>query len=551
MCSVLYRILQTTGWRVSALIDIRSWKTGEQGIDSIFFIEEFFTGIMMNESGLYTIKDLLFDRNQDPNQNAIECPGMLPMTYHELRMQVLSVVKTLNTRGFHRNDRIAVIMPAGPETAVTIISVMAGFTCIALNPQETKQEYQRYFTQLKIKAIIVQTSHETAATMAATSRDIPVIELIPVCGRAGKFEMEPPFVQDAKEAEFASPTDISHIFLTSGTTSRSKIVPVSQKQSFFSRQIQIKPFKITNTDRCLHIVPYYHGLGIGLPLLGILLAGGTVICTKDFIPSDFYSLLKKFRPTYYIAVPALHQGILRELNKFAPDELEDSSLRLILSSSASMPDRVRHGLEKLLHVPVIEILASSESGTISINFPPKHGSVGIPVIEHLTIRSETNKILRPYEEGEIVVKGEAVFSGYEDAPDENDAAFIDGWFRTGDMGYLDDEGYLFLTGRKKEIINKGGRKIAPEEIDTVLREHPQVKDAMTFGIADPVLGEDVAAIVVPADETITEADLRMYLLDRLIQFKVPRKIWFVDRIPRTPTGKPQRQEGTRRFSPGL
>jgi acyl-CoA synthetase (AMP-forming)/AMP-acid ligase II len=200
---------------------------------------------------------------------------------------------------------------------------------------------------------------------------------------------------------------------------------------------------------------------------------------------------------------------------------------------------------------VIEILASSESGTISINFPPKHGSVGIPVIEHLTIRSETNKILRPYEEGEIVVKGEAVFSGYEDAPDENDAAFIDGWFRTGDMGYLDDEGYLFLTGRKKEIINKGGRKIAPEEIDTVLREHPQVKDAMTFGIADPVLGEDVAAIVVPADETITEADLRMYLLDRLIQFKVPRKIWFVDRIPRTPTGKPQRQEGTRRFSPGL
>jgi acyl-CoA synthetase (AMP-forming)/AMP-acid ligase II len=282
-----------------------------------------------------------------------------------------------------------------------------------------------------------------------------------------------------------------------------------------------------------------------------LLAGGTVICTKDFIPSDFYSLLKKFRPTYYIAVPALHQGILRELNKFAPDELEDSSLRLILSSSASMPDRVRHGLEKLLHVPVIEILASSESGTISINFPPKHGSVGIPVIEHLTIRSETNKILRPYEEGEIVVKGEAVFSGYEDAPDENDAAFIDGWFRTGDMGYLDDEGYLFLTGRKKEIINKGGRKIAPEEIDTVLREHPQVKDAMTFGIADPVLGEDVAAIVVPADETITEADLRMYLLDRLIQFKVPRKIWFVDRIPRTPTGKPQRQEGTRRFSPGL
>ncbi len=183
--------------------------------------------MMMNESGLYTIKDLLFDRNQDPYQNAIECPGMLPMTYDELRWQVLSVVKTLNARGFHRNDRIAVIMPAGPETAVTIISVMAGFTCIALNPQETEQEYERYFHRLKIKAIIVQSGYETAAPPAATSQNIPVIELIPVGGKAGKFELGPPFVQDAPVAEFAAPTDISHIFFYLGNN-----VPAKNRARF-------------------------------------------------------------------------------------------------------------------------------------------------------------------------------------------------------------------------------------------------------------------------------------------------------------------------------
>ncbi len=247
-------------------------------------------------------------------------------------------------------------------------------------------------------------------------------------------------------------------------------------------------------------------------------------------------------------MPALHQGILRELKKVPPDELRESSLRLILSSSASMPDRVRHELEKLLHVPVIEILASSESGTISINFPPKHGSVGIPVIDHLTIRSETNTILRPYEQGEIVVKGETVFRGYEDDPDENAAVFTDGWFRTGDMGYLDDEGYLFLTGRKKELINKGGRKIAPEEIDTILRSHPDVREAMAFSVRDPVLGEDIEAMVVPAHDLLTERDLRSFLLDRLVHFKVPRRIYLVSAIPRNPAGKPLRHQAPPRDS---
>jgi acyl-CoA synthetase (AMP-forming)/AMP-acid ligase II len=502
----------------------------------------------MVESGSFTIEELIFNRNQDPDHNAIEFPGHHPLTYHDLRLQILYVVKTLNKKGYHRNDRIAVIMPASPETAVIIISVMAGFTCVPLNHQNTILEYETIFPQLKVQAIIVQHDCKTAAEKVAKARNIPVIELIPFPGKVGKFELKPAVVLDTKEAEFASSSDISHVFLTSGTTSQPKIVPISQKQSFLVRQRQIATLKISENDRCLQILPFYHGMGIGLPLLSILLAGGTIICTKDFIPSDFYPLLVTARPTYFIAGPAHHRAILRELKKVPPNILKNNSLRLILSSSASLSDDISKGLEMLLGVPVIEHYASTETGVISINFPPKRGSVGIPVIEHLHVLNENGNRVGPNKEGEIVVKGETVFSGYENAPDENTSLFIDGWFRTCDLGYLDDEGYLFLIGRKKELINKGGEKISPSEIDDVLKSHPQIRDAMTFAISEPLLGEDIAAMVVPADERITETDLRMFLLDHLIQFKVPRRIYFVDEIPKTPTGKPRRYVGTQRYS---
>jgi len=502
----------------------------------------------MNDPGYFTIKDMLFDHNQDPDHHAIESPGLNPLTYRDLRAQILYVVKTLNAMGFHRNDRIAILSPAGPETAVIIISVMAGFTSVPMDPQNKTREYETCFPQLKIKAIIVQKGYQTDATTAATSQNLPVIEFKPVPGMAGKFLLEPSIVLDKKKAEFATSSDISHVFLTSGTTSGPKIVPVSQKQSFVLRQRQIQTLHITSTDRCLHFLPYYHGMGIGLPLLGILLAGGTVICTKDFIPSDFLTLLKTYRPTYYIAGPAHHQGILREIKKVQPDELKNNSLRFILSSSALLPAKVCDELEALLGAAVIEHFATSETGVISINSPPKRGSVGIPVIEHLTILDENGNSAGPYEQGEIVVKGETVFSGYENAPGINNTVFFNGWFRTGDIGYIDDEGYLFLTGRKKELINKGGEKIAPAEIDAVLLTCPGVREVMTFAVNDPVLGEDIAAMVVRTEARVTEQELRTYLLDRIAPFKVPRRIHFVDAIPRNTAGKPLRFMGTERFS---
>jgi thioesterase domain-containing protein/acyl carrier protein len=202
-------------------------------------------------------------------------------------------------------------------------------------------------------------------------------------------------------------------------------------------------------------------------------------------------------------------------------------------------------------VPVIESYGMSEAGLLTVNLPPKRGSVGISVIDSLAVIDDNGNKQNPYEKGEIIIKGGLVFSGYENAPDENRNAFNNGWFKTGDIGYLDDEGYLYLTGRKTELINKGGEKISPAEIDNALMTHPSVRSAMAFRVSDPVLGEDIAAMVVAEDPDASEEDLRRYLLDRLISFKVPKRIYFVDELPKGSTGKLLRSVGTDRYRSGL
>jgi acyl-CoA synthetase (AMP-forming)/AMP-acid ligase II len=505
---------------------------------------------MLQQFRPLTIKDLIFNGNQNPDHPAIESPGQQPLTYQDLRKQVLLVIKALNSMGFGRNDRIAIIMPGGPETAVLGIAIMAGFTHTPLNPQYRDPEFKAILSRLKVKAVIVQKNHETAARNVAISQNIPIIEITPSPDQAGIFGIGMCEAGKGNNGSFAQPEDTAIVLQTSGTTSIPKIVPLTQKQVCKAVITFASQANHTDSDKSLHIVPHFHLLGILGTLLAPLLAGGTVICTRDFIASDFLSLLRYYRPTFYIAGPAHHRAILRDLKKVPQDQLRNNSLKYIRSVSAPLPIHVRKELETLLGVPLIESYAMTESANITLNMSRKEGSVGIPIIESLVIINENGTTLGTFENGEIAIKGEVVFSGYEDAPAENASAFINGWFRTGDIGYLDNEGYLYLTGRKKELINKGGEKISPAEIDTVLYSHPLVRDAMAFRVADPVLGEDIAVMVVPADENLTETDLRLFLLDHLIPFKVPRRIYFVEEIPKGPTGKLLRYVGTEHYNNG-
>jgi len=506
-----------------------------------------FTCIEMEEPGFLTIRDLLFSGNQNPDNPAIESPGYEPMTFQDLRKQVRSVVQTLNGLGYRRNDRIAVVMPDGPAAAVMIIAVMAGFTSIPLNPRSTGQESAALFSHLKITAVVVQEGSETPARQAAEQQKIRIIRVVPDQKKAGMFRLEPVPSRITVEAEFSGPGDIATLVITSGTTALPKIIPYSQRLMAENAYRNLRIFRYAPDDRSLHILPLFHLFGL-TAVLYPLFAGVTVICTRDFISRDFLPLLRTTRANCYGAVPALHQAIHAELKKAPPEALSEVPLRFMVTGSSYLSDVVRQELEAMLQSVMVEVYGMSEALYISVNRPYRNGSAGIPVIESLRIVDENGITLAQGKEGEIHIRGAGMFSGYENAPEETAAVFSGGWFRTGDVGYLDPDGYLFITGRVKEQINKGGEKISPKELDLVLCSHPGIRDAMAFPVRDPALGEDIAAMVVRDDDTLTEDAIRFFLLDHVAPSKVPRRIFFTDAIPKTPNGKSLRSAGTRQYS---
>jgi acyl-CoA synthetase (AMP-forming)/AMP-acid ligase II len=276
-------------------------------------------------------------------------------------------------------------------------------------------------------------------------------------------------------------------------------------------------------------------------LLAPLSAGASAVCTPGFDAFKFHRWLDELRPTYYTAVPTMHQMVLAR-----SPQPRRTSLRFVRSSSASLPRPVFHGLADLFGVPVIESYGMTEaSHQMTCNpLPPgvvKPGSVGFATGIELAILDPASNELPPGDRGEVAIRGATVVDGYENNDAANQAAFTAGWFRTGDEGMLDDEGYLFLTGRLKEQINRGGEKISPLEIDELLLRHPAIAEAVTFAIPHDTLGEEVGAAVVLADgQEVTDRELQTYLRARLAAFKVPKQIVFVAEIPKGATGKIQR-----------
>jgi acyl-CoA synthetase (AMP-forming)/AMP-acid ligase II/aryl carrier-like protein len=320
---------------------------------------------------------------------------------------------------------------------------------------------------------------------------------------------------------------------------------------------------LTPRDRCLNVMPLFHIHGIVGALLASLAAGGSVVCTPGLVAGQFLVWLAAFRPTWYTAVPTLHQAVLAELAA-APAGAARGILRLARSSSASLPPAVARDLESAIGAPVIEAYGMTEAAhQIASNpLPPrprKPGSVGLPAGPEIAIMDTDGRILPPGRPGEIVIRGSNVMSGYRANAEANRTAFANGWFRTGDEGVLDADGYLSITGRLKEMINRGGEKIAPREVDEALLEHPAVGQAVAFAVAHPTLGEDVAAaVVLKPGARATGSELREHLFGRLVEQKIPSRVVVVDAIPKGPTGKVQRiglaqrltdQLGTERVAP--
>jgi acyl-CoA synthetase (AMP-forming)/AMP-acid ligase II len=495
-----------------------------------------------------TLSEMIAIHAKDtPDAIAITAPSSKPLTYHALNIIVENTVSTLNKLGVGRGDRVGIVLPNCPEMATAFVAIASGCTAAPLNMAYRADEFEFYLGDLKAKALVVASGSDTPARAVAAKLGIAILELTPNPENgAGSFTLSGATVgKPTTNGGLAQTDDIALILHTSGTTSRPKIVPLTHKNVCASARNISTTLNLQQDDRELHVMPLFHIHGLIAGVLAPMAVGSQIFCTSGFNALKFFGWMKECKPTWYTAVPTMHQTILSRAAGNL-DVINSNPLRFLRSSSSSMPTQVIAELEKVFNAPLIESYGMTEAAhqMASNPLPPAKripGSVGIAAGPEIGIMDNDGKLLAPGVIGEVVIRGENVTLGYENNPKANAEAFTNGWFRTGDQGSLSSDGYLTLTGRLKEIINRGGEKISPLEVDEVLMHHPAVMQVVTFAMPHEKLGEDVAAAVVLREgQSLTERELRDFAATKLADFKVPRKILFMAEIPKGATGKLQR-----------
>jgi len=487
-----------------------------------------------------------FINHADQNAPAIGAPGRPWLSYGAFAALIASTGAAINAAGAGRGDAVAIVLPNGPEMAAAFCAVAAYATSAPLNPDYKADEFRFYLEDLGAKAIVLAAGSDTPASAVARDLGITILDLhSETDGPAGAFRLTGGGNGAAARPGLAEPSDVGLVLHTSGTTSRPKIVPLSHANLAASARNIGATLGLASTDLCLNIMPLFHIHGLIAAVSATLGAGACVSCTPGFNALKFFGWLDEVKPTWYTAVPTMHQAILARAPRNEAS-IKAARLRIIRSSSASLPPAVMLELEKVFGCPVIESYGMTEAAhqMASNPLPPrqrKPGSVGVAAGPEVGIMDDQGAFLPTGSIGEVVIRGENVTSGYLNNPGANATAFTNGWFRTGDQGMLDAEGYLTITGRLKEIINRGGEKVAPLEVDNVLNDHPAVRQVLTFAMPHAKLGEEVAAAVVLAEgASATENEIRAFASERLAGFKVPRRIVFVPEIPKGATGKLQR-----------
>jgi len=483
---------------------------------------------------------------------AISVPGQRSLNYSDFRELQIRTHRDLERCGVAATDRVAIVLPNGPAMASCFLSVASSTASAPLNPAYREAEFEFYLSDLDPKALIVRAEQKSVVRDIATRLGIRVLELVEESdGIAGQFTLNYSSSRNDTRIRAATSGDTALVLHTSGTTSRPKMVPLSHANLLASARHIAATLELNSDDRCLNVMPLFHIHGLVAAVLSTICVGGEVFCMPDFNVSRFFTWIDAAKPTWYTAVPTMHQMILDRSGRNL-ESITQNQLRFIRSSSASLPIPVMHALEKCFGCPVIESYGMTEAchQMTSNPLPPalrKDGSVGLPAGPEVRVMTEAGSFAASGVTGEVVIRGPNVTEGYAKNPDANDAGFADDpgngapWFRTGDLGTFDADGYLQINGRIKEIINRGGEKISPKEIDDVLMDHPAVKQAVTFALPHPKLGEDVAVAIVREDSgMINEPELRKFARERLIDFKVPKTVCFVEEIPKGSTGKLQR-----------
>jgi acyl-CoA synthetase (AMP-forming)/AMP-acid ligase II len=494
-----------------------------------------------------TLFDLI--RPIPADRTAIVIPeSNLRISYGALREQVESLARGLAAAGIGRGDRVGIALPNGLPMVVSFLAAAMAGTAAPLNPGYKEDEFRFFLGDTDARVLILPPDGLDEARRAAGGT-VPILTIdTDASGTVG-------FTGSPASQDYVPPTpnDIALVLHTSGSTGRPKRVPLSHANLSISAGNVARSYALGGDDVAMCVMPLFHVHGLVASTLGTLSTGGTLVIPAKFNPLSFWRVARDHQVTWYSAVPTIHQLLLARADPAAGRPAGAERLRFIRSCSAALPPQVMHDLEHAFGVPVLEAYGMTEAAhqMASNPLPPsarKPGSVGPGTDVKISIMDAAGNHMPRGEQGEVVIQGPNVTVGYENNPEANDKSFTSGWFRTGDQGFLDADGYLTLVARIKELINRGGEKISPREIDEVLLTHPSVAEAVCFGVPHKMWGEEVAAAVV-VKSPVSETDLLAFCKDRLAEFKRPKQIHITDTIPRTATGKIQRGAVARAFAP--
>jgi acyl-CoA synthetase (AMP-forming)/AMP-acid ligase II len=475
-----------------------------------------------------------------PNRTALIAPESdVKLSYGDLRAQVRQTADAFASAGIRPGDRVAIALPNGVPAIVYFLAAAVAGTAAPLNLAYRYEEFSYYLDDTAAKLLVLPPEGAEEARRAAADRNVPVITAVsdlPTHTRAAD----------------PTPDQVALVLHTSGSTGRPKRVPLLHRNLAVSAKNIVETYQLTPDDVSLCVMPLFHVHGLVASTLATLLSGGTVVVPTKFNALSFWRTVRDRGVTWYSAVPTIHQLLLARVGDNAERPAGAENLRFIRSCSAPLSPEHMEKMENAFGAPVLEAYGMTEAShqMASNPLPPharKPGHVGRGTGVEIAIMDAEGNLLQPETAGEVVIQGPGVVKGYENNPEANATSFVNGWFRTGDQGVLDADGYLRLIGRLKEMINRGGEKISPREVDEVLLAHPAVAEAVCFGFPHPTWGEEVAAAVV-LREPATEAELLSFCKERVADFKRPKKIHLVDSIPRTATGKVQRRNVAAAFS---
>jgi acyl-CoA synthetase (AMP-forming)/AMP-acid ligase II len=482
---------------------------------------------------------------------AIAVPAGVRLTYRELREQVAATADHLAQLGVGREDRVALVLPNSAEAIVLFLAAATVGTAAPLNAAYKEDEFRFYLQDTGARVLVVPPGQGEAVRRAMPS-GVTLVEAH--FNGQGALAMETSGPRDqTRTAGTPGDDDVALVLHTSGTTSRPKLVPLRHRNLFASAGNIATTYGLAPNDVALCVMPLFHIHGLMASAMATFRSGGLVVVPPKFDPMTFWPTLHDHRATWYSAVPTMHQLLLMRNRGERPPGAE--GLRFIRSSSSALAPETMAQLESRFGAPVVEAYGMTEAShqMASNPLPPaprRPGTVGVGTGVRLGIMTDDGAVLQHGnpDAGEVVIQGPNVIDGYSNNPEANAASFVDGWFRTGDQGTIDVGGYLSLIGRLKEMINRGGEKIAPREIDDVLKQHPAVGEAVAFGAPHPAWGEEVVAAVV-LKEPVDERELIAFARERLADYKVPKKVYIVDKIPTTATGKIQRRTVAETFNP--